>query len=488
MLVKLQIPPGVYSNGTDYQSQGRWHDASLVRWRSGAMEPIGGWLELTPNKVTGRPSDVHQYRSGADRKLVVGTHSALWYVAPNGTLTDITPAGYTGGRESRGNQFGYGLGTYGTSAFGISSHGTAAVQPPTNWTLDNFGTFLVASANTDGTLYYWDGSTPTATVMAGAPVNNNASIVSEERFVFALGAGGNDALVQWSDQEDFMVWTPSSTNQAGDFTLQTSGAILCGLRIRGQLLILTTVDAHTASYQGAPYVYGFERVGNGCGVIGPQAATATDSFAAWMGRDGFFMFDGYVKPLPCDVFDRVYSDINMVQAEKVAAWNNTLAGEIWWLYPSADTAECNRYIAWNYRENTWAIGAIDRTCGSDEGVYDNPIMVSSDGTIYSHEIGYNYDGQIPFAESGPVELGNGDAVYMAKHLYPDEKTQGDVSATFKTRFYPNGPESTHGPYSMAAPTSVRFTGRQVSMRIESARNTDWRFGIPRLDVTPGGTR
>jgi len=77
---------------------------------------------------------------------------------------------------------------------------------------------------------------------------------------------------------------------------------------------------------------------------------------------------------------------------------------------------------------------------------------------------------------------------MAKHLYPDEKTQGDVSATFKTRFYPNGPESTHGPYSMAAPTSIRFTGRQVSMRIESARNTDWRFGIPRLDVTPGGTR
>ena len=42
-LIDLNIPAGVYRNGTDLQSQGRWRDASLVRWHDGIMRPVGGW-------------------------------------------------------------------------------------------------------------------------------------------------------------------------------------------------------------------------------------------------------------------------------------------------------------------------------------------------------------------------------------------------------------------------------------------------------------
>ena len=72
-------------------------------------------------------------------------------------------------------------------------------------------------------------------------------------------------------------------------------------------------------------------------------------------------------------------------------------------------------------------------------------------------------------------------------LIPDEKTQGQVTATFKTRFHPNDTERSYGPYSMANPTDVRFTGRQVRMRINGTA-TDWRVGIPALDMKPGGLR
>ena len=71
---------------------------------------------------------------------------------------------------------------------------------------------------------------------------------------------------------------------------------------------------------------------------------------------------------------------------------------------------------------------------------------------------------------------------------PDEKTQGDVNATFKTRFYPNDTERSYGPYTMSNPTSVRFTGRQVRVRVEGAQYTDWRVGINRLDIVAGGRR
>ncbi len=41
---------------------------------------------------------------------------------------------------------------------------------------------------------------------------------------------------------------------------------------------------------------------------------------------------------------------------------------------------------------------------------------------------------------------------------------------------------------MSNPTSLRFTGRQVRMRIEGARMSDWRVGINRVDVVDGGRR
>ena len=85
-------------------------------------------------------------------------------------------------------------------------------------------------------------------------------------------------------------------------------------------------------------------------------------------------------------------------------------------------------------------------------------------------------------------MGNGDQVISATKLIPDEQTQGDVTATFKTKFYPNDVERTYGPYAMANPVSVRFTGRQIKMRVDGARLADWRVGIMRVDGTAGGLR
>jgi hypothetical protein len=115
-------------------------------------------------------------------------------------------------------------------------------------------------------------------------------------------------------------------------------------------------------------------------------------------------------------------------------------------------------------------------------------MVSTDGYVYEHEVGFAYDGQTLFAESGPVELGNGDRTMSLTGLVPDEKTLGDVQVKFSTRFYPNATEYNYGPYSMANPTSVRLSGRQIAARIEGVDLTDWRVGIIRFDGKLGSMR
>jgi hypothetical protein len=161
---------------------------------------------------------------------------------------------------------------------------------------------------------------------------------------------------------------------------------------------------------------------------------------------------------------------------------------MWWFYPSATSNEIDSYVTYNYRENHWSIGSISRSAGTDAGVFNSPIMVSPNGFVYEHEVGFDYEGARPFAESGPIEIATGDRVVSVNEMIPDENTQGDAQARFSTRFYPNAPEFNYGPYTMANPTPVRVTGRQLAVRIEGVTNTSWRVGVPRLNVVLGGKR
>jgi hypothetical protein len=106
------------------------------------------------------------------------------------------------------------------------------------------------------------------------------------------------------------------------------------------------------------------------------------------------MFDGFVKPLPCDVGDYIFNNINYQQSSKVYCVHNSMYGEVWWFYPSSASVENDSYVSYNYRENHWAIGSFGRTCGTDSGVFNKPMMVSSDSYVYDHETGFTYDSAI----------------------------------------------------------------------------------------------
>tara|TARA_R110001606_G_scaffold278352_1_gene426623 strand:+ start:364 stop:1785 length:1422 start_codon:yes stop_codon:yes gene_type:complete len=472
-------------------SQGRWRDINLVRWHEDALRPVGGWRQRSAVDLNGVVRSIIAWEENdGTRQMAAGTYNNLYVIDSGGTSTEITPAGLTAGRIDANINTGYGGGLYGKEEYGFPRSDTEIILPATTWSLENWGEYLLAMSSDDGKLYEWQGDVATdAALIANAPTSCTGMMVTEERFVVCFGADGEARKVQWSDREDNTTWTPAATNEAGDINLQTNGVILTGLRTRGQSLILTTEDAHTLTYQGPPFVYGVERVGTGCGLIAARAAASVDSGVIWMGARGFFAYSGgSVQSVPCDVADYVFSDINKDQRSKVSCVVNSSWNEIWWFYPSADSIECDRYVAYDFVENIWITGEMDRTAGVDRGVFRYPMFIASDGTLYEHEIGYSYGSSTPYAETGPISLGSGDNIMKVVGLIPDEKNQGDVSATFKTRFYPNGTESEYGPFDMSNPTSVRFQGRQVRMRVEGVVATDWRVGIMRLDARKGGRR
>jgi hypothetical protein len=489
-LLPIKLPPGMYRNGTELDAAGRWFDGNLVRWVEGMMRPVGGWQRRTSTAFAGKPRAILTWRdNSATRHIAVGTHSKLYAISQSSAITDITPTGFAAGEPDATVGGGFGVGLYGTEFYGTPRSDVGSVTPATTWTLDTWGEYLVGCSNFDGKIYEWqvDPANPAA-VIANAPVGNTAILVSNERALFALGAGGDPRLISWSDLEDNTVWTPSSTNLAGSIELQTGGKIVVAKRVRGQILVLTDIDAHVITYVGQPFVYQSEYVGRACGIPGPNAIAVQDNFAVWMSTRGFFAYDGYIKPVSCEVSDYVFSDINQSQLSKVCAINNSQFNEVWWFYPSASSQENDRYVIWNYADNYWSTGTLARSAGTDRGVFANPLFVTNDGFIYDHEIGVNHDGSSVFVESGPVQIGNGDNVYYVNELIPDERNQGDVTATFFSRYFPNATQRSFGPYSMTNPTSVRFNGRQINMRLNAAPNTDWRVGTMRLNAQPGGRR
>jgi hypothetical protein len=453
---------------------------------------MGGWRKRASGQMSGLCRGFITWRdNSANRWIAAGTHTKLYAMNEAGTLKEITPTGFTAGIADSLSKTGYGYSTYGTLAYGTARPDTGLITPATTWSMDTWGEYLIACSNADGKLYEWQlgFTTPTlAAAITNAPTSNKAVLVTSERIMFALGAGGNPRKVQWCDQENNTVWTPAGDNQAGDYELATPGTLLAGKRVKGINLLFTDVDVHTAQYVGAPFVYGFEKAGSGCGLISAQAVAAIDTAAIWMSKSGFWIYDGYVKPLPSDVSDYVFGNINFNQASKVYAVHNSKFGEIWWYYPSSGSNENDSYVTFNYRENHWNIGTLARTAGTDAGVFANPLAVSTDGYIYEHEVGFAYDSASLYAESGPVQLGNGDNIMSVRQVVPDEQTLGEAVVSFKTRNYPTGTQSTFGPYTAANPTDVRFAARQVNMKVTGNTLADWRIGVMRLDAVPSGKR
>lgn len=489
-LIPLKIPPGVYRNGTELDSSGRWYDVNLVRWVEGMMRPVGGWNARTSTALTGKARGLISWRDNSQTRWIgAGTYSKLYAITQSGVVHDITPVGFTSGQQDATVGSGYGTGSYSAYTYGTPRPDTGTVIPATTWSLDTWGEYLVGCSTADGKLYEWTLNTANpAVAITNAPTSCTGLLVTNERSLFALGASGNPRKVAWSDLEDNTIWTPASTNLAGSLELQTGGKIVVAKRVRGQVLVLTDIDAHVISYVGQPFVYTAEFAGRACGIASPNALAVQDNFAVWMGASGFYMYDGYVKSVPCEVSDYVFSDINQAQISKVYAVNNSQFDEVWFFYPSGSSLENDRYVIWNYAQNTWSIGQLARTAGIDRGVFSNPIMVGTDNLLYDHEYGMNHGASSVYAETGPIQIGNGDNILYINEMIPDERNQGQVTATFSSRYYPNGSEQTFGPYSLTNPTSVRFNGRQIQMKVTAVGNDDWRIGVQRLNGIAGGRR
>ena len=423
---------------------------------------------------------------------------------------------------------GWGAGTWSRGTWGSSSSTAGSASQLRTWSQDIFGEDLVFCAH-DGGIYYWDvssGLSARAIALEDLPGANLAPTVARQvlvserdRHVIAFGCdpesnpGVQDPLtIRFSDQENPGEWETTALTTAGELRIGSGSGIICAVQTKQQVIVFTDISVHAMQYIGEPYTFGIQEVSSSISIMGPNAAVSVGDTVFWMGRNEFYMYNGSVTQIPCDVKEYIFSGMNLNQGYKVYAGHNSSFSEVWWFYPSSSSPENDSYVIYNYEQRVWYYGTMPRTAWCDRGTLGFPVAVSPDGYAYYQESGLN-DGSVnppaaltPYIESSVIDLGEGDQFMFASRVIPDltfRNSTADaptVTMTLKARNFPGDAYSADYANAVTKTASVpveqftdqvfiRLRGRSMSLRVESNETgVAWRLGDPRLDLRPDGRR
>jgi hypothetical protein len=443
--------------------------------------------------------------------------------------------------------YGWGAGTWGLDTWNTSRSVSNTTIESGSWSLDNFGELLIATIK-NGQTFKWDpnagiGVNTRATIVSGNPTASVLTRVSDrDRHLIHFGTETligdpstvDPMFIRFSDQEDIEVYEPTSTNTAGTFRLDNGSRIITAVKGKDYMLILTDEAAYTMQFVGPPFTFSIRQVGSNCGCIGQHAAAFVNGAVYWMGDSGnFFVFDGTVKTLPSSVEGFVFTTkggslgLNFTNGESVFAGHNSLFTEINWFYPQETSTEIDRVVTYNYELKTWTTGSLARTTYEDAHVLEHPSAtkfvstltpntpvvngITNGGSyVFAHEVGVNEVINLTntnttsiiipaFIKSGDFDLdqdGDGEFFIKVKRFIPDFKyIDGNAKVTLFFKAYPADVtsalgETTVGPFTVSSTTDkidTRARGRLAAIKIENdALNTNWRYGIFRVDIQPDG--
>ena len=428
--------------------------------------------------------------------------------------------------------FGYGWGTstWNTETWNTPRSSSSVTLDGRDWSIDNFGELMIATV-LDGSTFQWsptnDGLTGKASAVTNAPTASKFSLVSTpDRHLIlfgtekTVGSGGSQdpLLLRFSSQEDINTYQPTAENTAGSLRIQDGSTIVGADKARGQILVWTDTSLHALQFIGPPFTFGLSQLGRNCGLLGQHAGVVVRDVSYWMGQNAFFVFDGTVKKLPCTVDDFVFENIDLTQTDQIFAGVNTEFAEIIWFYvtnPNNITSpQINKCVIYNYLEQSWAVGTLNRTSWVDRGVFSNPLATEyltdsvtnatptviglSNGVsrYYAHESGTDADGAAmqSFIQSGDFNIDEGGEQLMRiARFVPDFRDQaGNVGVTWSFKNYPYGNVVSQTALTVTTTDTkkdLRGRGRQANFKIESnVAGGNYKMGTFVMDIYPDGQR
>jgi hypothetical protein len=363
-------------------------------------------------------------------------------------------------------------------------------------------------------------------------IQNGMTISDVSRYVFAFGCNNisetsiDPMLIRWSSAGDPANWAITNAVDAsgnrvsdgGSLRLSHGSEIIANMQVRQEIIVWTDSSLYSLQYLGAPYIWGSQLLGDNISIASPNAAALASGIVFWMGVDKFYMYDGSIKTLRCDLRQFIFNDINQFQYDQIFASTNEAFNEAWWFYCSADSDTIDRYVVYNYLEGVWYYGTMARTAWLDSGLRDYPIAATYSNNLVDHESGLNNnetDTSLAieaYILSSQFDIGDGHNFAFIWRMLPDLTFRGSTTsspvATMSLYGLKNSGSGYNVPGSVGGSDSANITGtamipveeftgqvytrvrgRQMAMKIESNQlDMTWQMGAPRIDIRPDGRR
>jgi len=475
----------------------------------------------------------------ANHQIATAINSDAYTIVVSVTANSADTAGDGGGSVTAayqitpgnpGGTYGYG---WGTGTWGRGTMGSGSTQPislPARlWFFDNFDNDLVLNYRDGlyGIPYIWErgGTTdPTSALATPAILLSDLSGASDvptyvgqllvsqnDKHLLAFGAtpyGGGDfdpLLIRWASQDAPEDWTPEVTNSAGFIRVSKGSIIRRAIATRQEILIFTDTGLNSLQFTGTADVFALQELNNNISLMGPNAIATANGIVFWMGRDKFYAYTGRVETLPTTLWTHVFRNFNYESATNVYAGTNEGFNEIWWFYASANSAENDSYVVYNYVEQIWYYGTIERTAWVDSGLREYPQGIDSTGQLYDHEDGNDADGVAmdSYIQSADFDIGDGEKFMMSRRILPDIKFTGSTASspeayvTVAPRRFPgaspqvepNLPVIESSVDVFTDQVFIRARGRSMAFKVGSnTTGVQWQLGNPRLDAREDGRR
>ena len=359
-------------------------------------------------------------------------------------------------------------------------------------------------------------------------VLNNLTVSDSSRFVLAFACNDygsatlDPMLIRWSAQDDIYNWTPDPTNQAGFIRISHGSEIVGVVQTRQEIVMFTDSAIYSLQYLGPPYVWVPQLLGDNISIMSTNAAIIASGVVYWMGVDKFYVYDGRVNTLDCNLRRFVFGDINQQQALQVFSGTNEGFNEVWWFYCSANSTTVDRYVIFNYQEKIWYYGTMERTAWLDSGLQTVPIAAKYNsttltGNLINHETGLNDNTTgtavaiDAYISSSEFDIGDGHNFGFVWRVLPDLSFENATNSP--TAVAPQVTMTLYGLTNSGSGTTssangtvvkgstyviteeftgqifTRMRGRQMIFKISSNQvNTCWQLGAPRIDIRPDGRR
>jgi hypothetical protein len=512
---------------------------------SGVTGDVGGVPDADLNKEL----VVTQVIDSSNFTVVVDNPSTS-VATGGGASIDIVCQIHTGFTEQTAG-YGWGTGGWGIEPWSLSS-AQPVYLPQRDWYFDNFNNDLVCNirANTAGSgaaiggpIYYWERgtsvspTTPLATPavllssLAGAdsvPEEANQILVSQnDKHLLAFGAtpyyvspdpkpAFDPLLIRWASQDEPQYWNPLGVtpnglpSSAGFLRVSRGSRIIRAIPTRQETVVFTDTHVYSLQFLGTTEVFGLQELSDSISIISPRAPTSVNNVVYWMGTDKFYVYDGRVQVLPCTIKEYIFKDINLDQAEQIISGTNESYNEVWWFYCSENSNAINRYAVYNYLEQVWYYGTLERTAWLDKASLGKPLATEYNydtglSFLYEHEIGIDADGapMESYIQSSDFDIGDGEKFMLTRRMIPDinfvtsTATNPEIDLTVRPRNWPgsnftNDPSDTQRVIQTSInqytnQIFIRARARQMAIKVASDDlGVFWQLGALRLDAREDG--